>query len=616
MKKRSQHFLKVAASLLITAVTFTAWGGSSTFALAASANSEEGEHEPITMLYSVGIDGFLDVLHEKYPEINLELIPYGGGNNSWYTKSQLASGIMPDIYNTSMPWVENQEQMEEYLLELSGYAFTDNFIPTQIRDLELDGKLYLVPCNYNLYGISYNKTLFEKHGWTFPNSFEELKELVPKIEEAGVELSVTNNAAAAYGFQYLCNLADTLGLSNMDGVKWQKEFLSGNATAEEGFGDALDYMQEWIDLGMLEGPEKTKAKGENDSFEPSFEVFAEGNTAFYIGILKRQTQNADGTGDNYSTMPYWSKDGSNNLVITMVNRYYGINKKLSEPGNEEKLEDALHVLEVIASVEGQNALNRKNTLMTTIKSAEIDESNPFYEAVKTINDGYSAPFLYDGWTDIMVQIGTAVMDFCDGKMTRDEVLSTIDAAVQESVKKKAPVYAHADEEISQEALVRLVGQAYCEEVGADCALVSQDAYRERGYIQNREGVCGTMLPVDIDDEYIAVFTPGGRAVNIETVTLSGKRIKEVQKEGFEYHGIDSLIDPDLMANFPYTLVTKEGFELDDDAEYQVVICGATDALKEEGNAVDTGVLGSTAVIDYFNKLGNPMHFTEQDIFWK
>ena len=612
MKEKKHRFWGVSAGLLAAVTALTVLGSSSISVLASSENSDSGEHEPITIMYSVGMDAFLDVLHEKYPEVNLELIPYGGSNNSWYTKCQLESGIMPDIYNTSMPWVENQEEMKEYLLDLSGYAFTDNFIPTQIRELEQDGMLYLIPCNYNLYGISYNKTLFEKHGWTYPNSFEELEELIPKIKEAGVEVSVTNNTAEAYGFQYICNLADTLGLSNIDGVNWQKKFLSGNATAEEGFGDALDYMQKWVDLGMIEGPETSAARG----IEEPFETFAEGNTAFFIGILKRQTQNADGTGDSYSTMPYLSQDGSNNMVITMVNRYYGINKNLSEPGNEEKLEDALHVLDVIASVEGQGALNRKNTLMATLKAADVEEDNPFYESVKAINDGYSAPFLYDGWTDIMVQIGAAVNEFCDGKLTRDEVLSTADTAVQESAKGDVAVYAHADEEIGQDALVRLVGEAYCEEVGADCALVSQDAYRERGYIQNTAGVCGTILPVDIGDEYIAVFTPGGRAVNIETVTLSGKRIKEVQEAGFDYHGIDTLIDPDLMANFPYTLVTKEGFELDDDTEYQVVICGATDALKEEGNVVDTGILGSTAVIDYFNKLGNPMHFTEKDISWK
>lgn len=618
MKKISRRSFLAASGLLAAATALTACGGSSASspaASASSANSTSGMHDPITFLYSVGTDDFQNTVHAVYPEIELEQIPYGGGNNSGYTKNQLRAGIMPDIYNTSMPWMDCHAEMAENLVELSGYSFTDNFIPTQIRNLEIEGKLYLVPGGYNIYGINYNKTLFDKHGWTFPNSFEELKELDPKIKEAGVVLSATNNVAAAFGFQYACNLADTLGLSDIDGVKWQKDFLSGNAKAEEDFGAALDYMQEWVDLGMIEGPETSKANGKvTDSTSP-FNFFAEGNTAFFIGVIDRQTQNPDGTGDQYVPMPYLSRDGSNNKMITMVNRYYGISKKLEEPGNEQKLEDALHVFEIIGSVDGQASLNRSNTLMSTAKNGKIDESSPFYEAVKLINDGQSAPFIYDGWVNVMVPFGEAVNNYMDGLLTRDEALSALDNALQESLTNPVPVYAHADAEIGLDALVQLVGQAYGEEAGVECALVSYDAYRERGYIQNTQGVCGSILPLDIDDESIAVFTPSGRKGTVTTVTLSGKRIKEVQEAGFDLHGIDGLIDPDWTANFPYALVTKEGFTLDDATEYQIVICGATDAVKEEGNAVDTGILGSTAVIDYFKKLGNPMHFTEKDIHW-
>lgn len=619
MKKISRRSFLEASGILAASAALTACGGSNSESKATSSTSGSGsEHEPITLMHGMGIEEFIDVVHAKYPEINIKHLPYGGNNGSWYMKCQLNTGIMPDIYNALLPSMDSQEAMQEYLLDLSGYPFTDNFIPTQIREMEVDGKLYLVPCNYTIFGISYNKTLFDKHGWTYPNSFEELKELLPKIKEAGVNPAITNIAADAYGFQYLCNLADVMGLSTIDGVKWQREFLSGNAPAEEGFGAALDYMQEWIDLGMIEGRETSDAKMTTQDIrytEKPFATFAEGNTAFFIGIMSRQMQNTDGTGDQYVTMPYLSEDGSNNMVITSVYRYFGINKRLAEPGNEQKLEDALHVMEVIASVEGQEALNREKNKLYTVKDAAVEEGSPFYESVKVINDGHSAPFIYEGWLDIMIPIGAAVSDYADGKITRDEVLSIIDTTKQDALNTEHPIYAHADEEISQDMLVQLVGQAYCEEVGADCALMTQDDYRERGYIQNSAGVCGTMLPTDMDDEYFAIFTPNGRNGTVVTLTLTGAQIKDAMEKGFDYHGLDGLVDADLMANFPYTLVAKEGFALDDATEYQVVVCGATDALKEEGNAVDTGIYGRTALKDYFDKRGNPMHFTAKDIVW-
>lgn len=583
----------------------------------AEAETKTSDHEPLTFMYNVGGDTLIEAVHEKYPEINLQQIPYNGGNRSWYALSQMLTGEMPDLFNTLTAWMTYSDDVTDHLVDLSTYSFTDNILPTQLRDVEKEGKVYLMPCNYDLLGIVYNKTLFEEHGWTLPTSFEELKELAPQIEAAGVNLAISNDTAVGYDFQYLCNLADTLGLSDLDGVQWQKDFLKGEASAEEGFGEALDYMQEWVDLGMLVTQEQAEEKYGYTGTDP-FEFFAEGNTAFYMGNLMRQSQNADGTGDQFALMPYLSKDGTNNKVITTVGGYWGINKELEEPGNEQKLEDALHVMEVFASVEGQNALNKRGRMLNTLVNGGIsaDEDSPYYLVLNEVYEGNSAPFLYDAWMNVIVGIGTDTQDFCNGKQTRDETIAAFDAEVQRALENPYPVYAHADEVIGIDAVTRLVGQAYCEEVGADLALVSQNVLREDGNIQNTAGVNGTILPVDMNDEYIAVFTPGGRNGKITTVTLTGSRIREVQAQGYDTNSTDGLYDSSITANFPYVLVTKEGFELDDDAEYTVVVCRATDALREEGNAVDTDVLGSAAVQHYFDKLGNPMHFTEKDIQWK
>ena len=618
MKKISRRSFLATSGVLAASAALTACGGSASGkASSDAASSAKGSsHEPITMLYSVSATEMFNTVKEHYPEINMEQIPYGGGNNSWYTMCQLECGIMPDIYNTSMPWKQCEDVMGEHLVELSGYPFTDNFNPTQIKNIELEGKLYLLPCNYTLYAVAYNKTLFEKHGWSIPKSFEELKALVPQIEAAGVNLAMTNDSADAYMFQYLCNLADTLGLADINGVQWQRKFLKGEAKAEEGFGSALDYMQEWHDLGMILTNDQSREKyGLTD--EKPFDFFTQGNTAFYVGSPDRTAQNPDGTGDQYALMPYLSKDGTNNKVITMVSRYFGISKKLEEPGNEQKLEDALHVMEILSTAEGQKAIARANPLMiSTAKTVELEPDSPFYDVVKEVTNGNSAPFIYDGWLDIIVNIGKTVRSFCNGEKNREETLSEIDTILQDSLKTGVVVYARADEVIEMDGLARLTGQALCEEVGADCALVSLDAYREDGQIQNSRGVSGSMLPVDIDEEYLVVFAPSGRKGKITTLTLTGKRIKEVQQQGFEKYASDGMVDKSLKAIFPYVVVAQDGFALEDDTEYTVVVCGVTDALKEEGNAVESDVRTVDALKDYFDKLGNPMHFTEKDIEWK
>ncbi len=51
---------------------------------------------------------------------------------------------------------------------------------------------------------------------------------------------------------------------------------------------------------------------------------------------------SEDTTDKFGLMPYLSEDGSKNVFILNVNRFYGLNKKLEN--DPEKLEDALKVM--------------------------------------------------------------------------------------------------------------------------------------------------------------------------------------------------------------------------------------------------------------------------------
>lgn len=74
----------------------------------AKAGMESGtktgsKHETITIDAPYkNVDGFVELVHEKYPEINLEVIPYSGQNTTAWMKSMLRAGELPDIYFTTM----------------------------------------------------------------------------------------------------------------------------------------------------------------------------------------------------------------------------------------------------------------------------------------------------------------------------------------------------------------------------------------------------------------------------------------------------------------------------------------------------------------------------------
>ena len=56
------------------------------------------EHEPITMLAPyLDCDRFVDLVHKKYPEVNLKILSYSGANTTTYLQNMLASDDLPDI---------------------------------------------------------------------------------------------------------------------------------------------------------------------------------------------------------------------------------------------------------------------------------------------------------------------------------------------------------------------------------------------------------------------------------------------------------------------------------------------------------------------------------------
>ncbi len=560
-----------------------------------TAAAEDGgeKHEPLTITYSSGIDALEALVQESYPEIDLEVYPYTGRNWSRFTCDQMITGEMPDIYNTTLAWLNYPEEMKAHLLDLSSYAFTDLYDPNLLAQQEVDGGLYLLPGNYYVYSLAYNATLFEEHGWKVPESFEELEALAPEIEAAGVDLASTNTDSAGQGFQYMCNLADTIDLTSLKGVKWQRDFLSGNATAEEGFGEAMDYMQKWIDLGMLEGSE---ARGGRRGFE----VFTEGNTAFMVGGVDRWTQNEDGTGDRYEPMPYLSMDGTNNMYITMMSKNFGLSAKLAEPGNEQKLEDALHVMEVLSTFEGQNTFNNYNSSsISSLRGWTIDEANPLAPCMELLQAGQSAPLLYTGWEGFLAEVGGKVLDYLNGKCTGDDVLALTDELCAKFLENGAYSYSEVDRSYSGEETAMLTGRIFGDAVGADCALISVDRLQADGRIQDGAGICGYMMPLPLTDERIVSVIPTGWNGTIQTVTLSGKQINEYMEKGY-------VVERDgETAVFPYVLVTKGGEALKDDTEYTVVVCGADEEMSAAGNITDSGVVGLQAFKDFFEDRGNP-----------
>ncbi len=589
--------MKKALLLLLTiALLFTdcAW----------TARAEK--HEAITFsapFYNAS--NFVALVNEKYPEINLEFIPYNGQNTTAYTQASLNTGYAADIY-CATTYSPDVDDLSDKLLDLSGYTFTDNYVKSRLHEISDRGTVYLLPALYSCLGIVYNRAILEKEGWSLPQSLNDMAELKKKAEAKGYQFSLTQMQYPGNGFQYMCNIADTDYLSTMDGRAWQRAFLRGEATLADSpeMLQCFQTIEKWRDLGLL------NASGDARLVSDVRDEMAEGNTLFMLGASNDFTRYGEDVANMFGLMPYLSEDGTQNVYILSTQRYYGLSKRLAEPGSEQKLEDALHVMELLSTPEGLTSLyaSEQNVSMFPLKDTSVQSSNHSDDEalLALVNAGYTAPFIYSGWENIVVGCGQKMFDFMRGDCSIEDVVQYIDDNQYRITQQQPETFTTVAEVINTEDCARFVGAAFGEAVNADAALISLNAYY--GILNdsrlNPSGVSGALFPMPITDQEITTILPTGWTENISTVTLTGARIKELAQTGYEI--------PAFGAVYPYVLETKGDQPLEDDQTYTVVVCGVTDAVAEEGQLQDTGVLGLDAAKTYLKQFGT---LSAQDIHW-
>lgn len=580
--------------------------GASSASASGTGTSGSAVHEPLTMTAMVPFRNpsrLEKLVQEKYPDISIQFVPYSGYNATAYTKMQLKADEMPDIYFGSM-YTPGILDASARLIDLSAYGFTDAFTDQRLREVVEDGSIYLLPLYYSCIGVTYNESLLERNGWALPNSLQELEALTPKAEAAGCRMAVDMTQFPGYGFQYLFNILSTGYVNTTEGRRWQNSFLAEETTFEEvpELMSDLEMVERWRKAGMLNGD------GDPESDTNTHAMMAEGNTLFMLGNLDSFSE--EETTDKFGIMPYLSEDGTSNTYIANVTKYVGLNKHLQDAGNEQKLEDALHVMEVLCTVDGMYSLsvNTAGDVLLPLKDFVIPEDSHYKPIEKALNEGYVAPYIYSGWENLVVRVGEKMFAFMRGECEAVDLAKELDADEYLLEDNSDNIFTTVTEKISEEDCARLVGICFAKAAGADLALVSTNKWypSDENIAMNTRGVQCPLYAMPITDEEITAMLPTGWTGTIQTFTLTGARIKELAETGY-----DKFEDGERM--FPYTLVTPEGFALDDAKTYTVVICGASKPVQEEGDVQDTGIVGLTVAEEYLSQFET---FTVRDIRWE
>ncbi|WP_373219007.1 ABC transporter substrate-binding protein [Ruminococcus sp. 5_1_39BFAA] len=563
-----------------------------------AGTKNEELHEPLTInRFNIYItEEFVNALHEVYPEINLQIVSYAGKNGSGYAQCSMEMDDMTDIHVTTQPF--HKELMSERFTDLSNYDFVNNYSTFLLNSLDVDGGIYLLPSGYMVAGMYYNKTIMQENGWQVPDSFEELMELVPQIEAAGYQPFANAIDLDGFPFNYFFSLGNTIYFGTQDGVKWKESFPKGEAAAagNEGLENVVQYYNEWVENGVITGEHMS-----------ANEYMESGNVVFYLclGLTSYEYEAEDGSTYEFGIMPWLSRDGSNNMLTRNVPRYFGINKHLEEEGNEQKLEDALHVMEFISTEAGQNAIMAStNSYISPLSDGKMADDNPFQEVADVIDSGHSVQMVYVGWEDLIVPIAQDIRGLISGEIPAEKLTEEFDTTYDEvSNLGSDTLYGTLTETLSYEKTAELCAIAEGKAVDADCAMVSLNEYHgDDNY--NLKGVGWHLWADIITTEQITMICPGVTGT-ISVLELTGAEIKEMQKAGFDANQNGNPYD--------YVLVTRGDAELEDDTVYRLAIATneLPETVQEKAEAIE--ITPETAIQNYVKELGT---FGASDIVWE
>ncbi len=545
---------------------------------------------------------FTQAVKNSAPDMQLNIEYYSGSNPSGYIDQRLASQDPPDIIYFAKQI--SDEFQQKYLMDLSGYDFLKNYNLSLVNQRDVDGAVYTVPANYSIICMLYNKTLFKEHGWEVPTTHSELVSLCKQIREEEPELIPITHAGSMAGtyWRLMGEIAQCGFLGTRDGVLWQEKFVAGDASFEEGFGDTIDKLQELIDADAFDIADK-EAKN-NDVTDNLLNRKAA--MSFTIGGFPYLVTNLKDCEDEIGGIPYLGDTSDRHFLNISVNNI-GISKKLSEPGNEKKLEAVLKIMEYLSTEEGQNTMHVAVTDVSPLAGSVPSEEFPPYKDVWNVfGSGSAAPYILEGYEDIWVDAGMFVKNelFTSGSL--DGLSEKMDELHKAALSEGAsPVnVATVPEDLTHPQTVQLMADLLLN-AGGDVAVVS-DGGAING-VPNTGGVSGRLFAGELDHDSYSICIPGNSGKTLVKLTLTGEELFRLLENGrtmtyedksavFDYYwsGMDAVMEDGKIVS----AVLSDGGTVEKDGKYQVIISAVDYDAETYIGGEDTGSVIKEAYLEF------------------
>lgn len=482
--------------------------------------------------FNVSTSNIGEVVETAFPEVNVVLRLQNTADSSYYTKKAMEHDLLGDLFFCTVGMTKDEEMLRNNFIDLSNAPFINNYYQNALDGVAVNGKIYMLPGFSDIYGIVYDRTLFEEQGWELPGSRDEFIALCRNIqEEKGYQAFMPTLKYSRMAMLLSHGLHYEYVIGGRENQQWLQEYRRGEESFLGHMEPMFEGMKELFDAGVL--------TDENFSIDPgvrSSMLYKEHTSAMTMETQNAATYAGNAESDHeYGMMPFWNGNtpDSDYLVSAPGFNIYA-NKRLEKPENAEKLQKVMEILAYFSTPEGQDALmTEESATISNVKGTDITSGGAFMDGVAaTIAKGNI--FSEIRYTELsfnnpfQVAFREALMGYVDGSMEIEQAMIHCDEAMRalkDEEESEEEIYGVASKTFTVLETAEFVADILRKEADADIALVlaKQLGYGETGNFFEGD-ITDSMLEL-VSLDYISGKEPGYN--QLVTVNLTGKQILSI-----------------------------------------------------------------------------------------
>ena len=366
-KNMRMRLVSVVLAAVMAAVLLTGCG----------ANQEVREdRDTITVyLWSTTLyDSYAPYIQSQLPDVNIEFVV--GNNDLDFYKFMNEHGELPDIITCRRFSLHDAAGLKDDLLDLStteeAGAIYDSYLGNFTNT---DGTVNWLPLCGEVDGIVANRELFEKYGIPLPTDYQSFVSACQTFEKVGIR-----GFAADFSYDYTC-MEVLQGLSipeitSMEGRMWRSSYedpIDSAVGLDEAVWPGVFARMEQFIKDVKIRPEDVEL-----GYDENIEMFSTGKAAM-IRSGGSNTVWFNNNNINAVFLPYFGQNGEQWLLIYPAFQV-ALNKELEK--DKTCQENAMRVLRVMLSEEGQNALSKGEDVITYSQNVDLKLA-PALENLKT-----------------------------------------------------------------------------------------------------------------------------------------------------------------------------------------------------------------------------------------